>query len=62
MNVSQFWTLTPPQFHSHSKPKPKPVLSPKPDQLPVLVHWATTETFVLSQGRQRYSQRQMLSF
>lgn len=29
------------QFHSHSKPKPKGVLSFKPVQFPVLAHWAT---------------------
>lgn len=43
------------QFHSHSKPKPNPVLSCYADQFPVLVHWATTETFVLSQRRQMCS-------
>lgn len=38
------------QFHSYLKPKskPKPGVSFKPDQFPILVHWATTETFCLN--------------
>lgn len=38
------------QFHSHSKPKSKPVFSFKPDQFPVLVHWATQKDLLYHRG------------